>query len=184
MKYASNIRTHQRNLKNILIKSNQLELNGMQTANKLRKIQQNHYIFKKVWIFLLLVSLIGSSLIISCNFFNQNINKKSHDTPLNIVIQNFTTEKHRQTRILVDTQINTWTVNDQKNPSIASLSDGNFVVVWQSNLQNGSNYGIYGQIFYSNGAKKGNEFSVNNYTHLNQVNPKVATSSSGKFMVV
>ena len=88
-------------------------------------------------------------------------------------------------RILSDTQINTWTVNDQTNPKVSSLSDGNFVVVWQSYLQNGSGgWGIYGQIFYSNGVKRGNELHISNFTALNQTNQNIAAASSGKFMVV
>ena len=42
---------------------------------------------------------------------------------------------------------------------------------------------MYGQLFYSNGAKKGNEFHVSDTTGINQTNPIIAASSSGKFMV-
>ena len=87
-------------------------------------------------------------------------------------------------RILIDTQIKTWTANDQTTPKVSTLSDGNFVVVWQSYLQDSSGWGIYGQMFYSNGAKKGNEFHVSNSTAWNQTNPNVAAASSGKFMVI
>ena len=87
-------------------------------------------------------------------------------------------------RILVDTQINVWTANDQINPKISALSDGNFVVLWQSYLQYSIIYGIYGQIFYSNGATRGTEFHVGNSTTLNQTYPSVAASLNGKFMVI
>ena len=83
-----------------------------------------------------------------------------------------------------DTQINTWTAQDQVNPSVSSLSDGNFVVVWQSNLEDGCGWAIYGQFFYSNGAKKENEFLISNCSTLDKSSPNVAASSSGKFMVV
>ena len=42
-------------------------------------------------------------------------------------------------------QINTETQFEQTQPSIGIDVDGDFVVVWQSYLQDGSHYGIYGQ---------------------------------------
>ena len=172
-----------------------------------KEIRQKYNLIKKISILLVFISLIGVSFIIfdSFSYMNQNnIDKKieNHDNykeksddisliinntvktndkhihlPINIEIQTFATR-------ILDTMINTWITSNQQYPSISSLSDGNFVVVWQSNLQNGNGWGIYGQIFYSNGAKKGNEFSVNNYNKGNSTNPKVAASSNGKFMVV
>ena len=47
--------------------------------------------------------------------------------------------------------INTNQANDQLRPAITTLLDGSFVVVWQSALQDGSSYGIYGQHFSANG---------------------------------
>jgi hypothetical protein len=43
--------------------------------------------------------------------------------------------------------VNTWTTDWQTNPSITSLPNGGFVVVWQSNGQDGSDFGVYGRIF-------------------------------------
>ena len=106
------------------------------------------------------------------------IHKDEHNS---IEIQN----RENIKRILSDTQINTWSANDQINPKVSTFSDGNFVVFWQSYLQDSSiSYGIYGQIFYSNGAKKGNEFHVSNFNGLSKIDPNVAAASSGKFMVV
>lgn len=42
-------------------------------------------------------------------------------------------------------QINSYTTSAQSDPSVTSLSDGGFVVTWQSNGQDGAYYGIYGQ---------------------------------------
>jgi hypothetical protein len=55
----------------------------------------------------------------------------------------------------VEFQVNTWTTDRQENPSITSLSNGGFVVVWTSgcsgspctNPQDGSGDGVYGRIF-------------------------------------
>ncbi|MBX7106178.1 MAG: hypothetical protein K1X57_19010, partial [Gemmataceae bacterium] len=42
-------------------------------------------------------------------------------------------------------RVNTYTTNSQKNSSTAMDEDGDFVVVWESTGQDGSNEGIYGQ---------------------------------------
>src|SRR5207247_1905087 len=42
-------------------------------------------------------------------------------------------------------RVNTYTTNNQAVPAIASDSAGNFVVVWNSNGQDGSAYGVFGQ---------------------------------------
>ena len=44
-------------------------------------------------------------------------------------------------------QVNTWTTDYQWNPSITSLPNGGFVVVWESKGQDGSGWGVYGRIF-------------------------------------
>ena len=161
----------------------------MPQQNKIRKTQPKY----KILILLLFITISLSFIIFNYfNYMNQNnihkkienqdnSNSKSDDISSNnnsievsedkhltvtpvIDIPNYLSDKQNEKRILSSTQINTWITNDQRSPSISSLSDGNFVVVWQSNVQTGNGWGIYGQIFYINGAKKGNEFSVNNYT--------------------
>ncbi len=47
--------------------------------------------------------------------------------------------------------VNTTTLNAQKNPSVAMDNNGNFVVVWQSLDQDGSNNGIYAQRYNAAG---------------------------------
>ena len=49
--------------------------------------------------------------------------------------------------LYLEFQVNTWTTDDQLGPSIASLPNGGFVVVWQSDWQDGSWAGVYGRIF-------------------------------------
>jgi len=46
-------------------------------------------------------------------------------------------------------QANTHTSNKQENPAIAIDDSGNFVVVWNSYLQDGSSNGIFGRRFDS-----------------------------------
>jgi hypothetical protein len=80
-------------------------------------------------------------------------------------------------------RVNTATANDQGLPSVAALSDGGFVAVWQSNLQDGSGLGIYGQRFAPNGKRVGVEFPVNTTTTGAQSMPRVAALGGGGFAV-
>ncbi|RJP56590.1 MAG: hypothetical protein C4541_12070 [Candidatus Auribacter fodinae] len=59
--------------------------------------------------------------------------------------------------------INTYTLNEQSKPSVAS-DNTNFLVTWQSAYQDGYASGIYGQFISSNGSKVGSEFRINAYT--------------------
>jgi hypothetical protein len=81
-------------------------------------------------------------------------------------------------------RVNTYTTGDQSGPDVDSDGTGNFVVVWESALQDGSGQGIFGQRFSASGAPAGAEFKVNTYTTSDQGRPSVALDSSGNFVVV
>lgn len=86
-------------------------------------------------------------------------------------------------------KVNTYVNSTQSAPSIASLNDGSFVVVWQSIGQDVSTgpvgtYGIYAQRFGSDGAKLGSEFGVNTTTNMEQKNPSITHLSDDSLMVV
>jgi len=83
-------------------------------------------------------------------------------------------------------QVNSYTSQQQKNPAIASFANGSggFVVVWQSDGQDGDGYGIFAQMFNENGSKYGPELQVNTVTAGAQENPRVATFGDGSFIVV
>jgi hypothetical protein len=68
-------------------------------------------------------------------------------------------------------------------PQVACDSAGNFVVVWQGNMQDGSYFGAFGQRYASDGSPLGTEFRVNAYTTYTQRFPDVAFSSNGEFLV-
>jgi hypothetical protein len=80
--------------------------------------------------------------------------------------------------------VNTFTTNNQDHPSVAADSSGNFVVVWQSPLQDGSGGGVFGQRYASSGSALGPEFRVNTYTTGEQRFPSVAVDTSGNFVIV
>ena len=81
-------------------------------------------------------------------------------------------------------RVNTTTASDQRNPAVSADGLGNFVVVWESLGQDGSLYGVFGQLYDSAGLALGSELRVNNYTLDYQRNPAVAADGSGKFVVV
>ena len=152
--------------------------------------QKDNLKIKVSIILLLFVTLIVISVIIILDnyFYIMNQSNIHIDKEIPTEYNSYGEEMQYQEnikRILVDTQINTWIPNDQMNPTVSTLSDGKFVVVWQSYLHdNNIGYSIYGQIFYSNGAKRGNEFHISDFTALNQTNPNVTAASNGKFMVI
>jgi len=80
--------------------------------------------------------------------------------------------------------VNSYIPDSQESPSIAMDEVGNFVVVWQSDGQDGSSYGIFGQRFDYLANKIGSEFQVNTYTTLQQDKPDVAMDDLGNFAVV
>ena len=79
-------------------------------------------------------------------------------------------------------QVNTYTTNDQYNSAIAGLTNGGFVVTWQSD-QDGSGYGVYGQRYDASGVAQGGEFRVNTYTTSFQYVPAIAALTDGGFVV-
>ncbi|RZK09885.1 MAG: hypothetical protein EOO43_20840, partial [Flavobacterium sp.] len=82
-----------------------------------------------------------------------------------------------------EVRVNTYTTNSQENPVIASNSNGDFVISWQSNGQDGSGNGIYAKRYNSAGVPQGPEFKVNTYTTNNQENPAIASNSNGDFII-
>jgi hypothetical protein len=81
-------------------------------------------------------------------------------------------------------RVNTHTTSNQLYPSVARHSGGDFVVVWTSNLQDGSSLGIFGQRYSAAGALLGTEFRVNSYTTGGQYRPSVGVDGAGNFVVV
>lgn len=79
--------------------------------------------------------------------------------------------------------VNTYTTDSQYNPAIVADGTGNFVVVWSSRGQDGSNTGVFGQRLAATGARLGPEFQVNSYTTDFQTGAVVAASGAGDFVV-
>jgi hypothetical protein len=83
-------------------------------------------------------------------------------------------------------RVNTTTVNDQVNPTIAIDVNGNFVIAWQSSGQDEpglGGYGIYAQRYNSAGVAQGGEFRVNTEIKGEQINPTIAMDLDGNFVI-
>ena len=81
-------------------------------------------------------------------------------------------------------QVNTYTTSTQRLSAAASDANGDFVVVWSSDGQDGSGFGIFGQRYFASGAPRGGEFQVNSYTTNDQYFAVVASDANGNFVVV
>ncbi|MBE9395689.1 hypothetical protein IOQ59_00260 [Pontibacterium sp. N1Y112] len=62
-------------------------------------------------------------------------------------------------------------------------TDNGYVVVWQSEGQDGSGYGIYGQRYDTNDKSVGGEFQINTHTVGSQYAPLVSGLVDGSFVV-
>lgn len=76
-------------------------------------------------------------------------------------------------------RVNTHEANFQQEPDVALDTLGRAIVVWQSNQQDGSEMGVYGQRFDASGNKLGPEFNVNAFTASNQSKPRVVAGFAG-----
>lgn len=81
-------------------------------------------------------------------------------------------------------RINTYTTGNQEYARVAMDADGDFVVAWKSNNQDGSDYGIFAQRFNAMGTPQGSEFRINSITANRQLEPAVTLDSDGDFIVV
>lgn len=84
-----------------------------------------------------------------------------------------------------DLRVSSFDKNFQINPSVATLANGNVIVVWASYNQQSttSMQDVYGQILSPTGDKVGGEFLVNQATAYNQRTPTVAALANGGFVV-
>ena len=72
-------------------------------------------------------------------------------------------------------RVNNFTTGDQRYPSV-DCGGGQFAVVWQSEGQDGSGYGIYNRVFNLGSGAPGPEFRVNAFTTGSQTHPSVASN--------
>jgi hypothetical protein len=76
-----------------------------------------------------------------------------------------------------------FTTASQSQPRMAVDGQNRFIVVWQSELGDGSNTAIIGRRFDVNAAPLGPEFVVNSTTLGTQIEPRVAAENDGDFIL-
>lgn len=79
--------------------------------------------------------------------------------------------------------INSYTAGDQQRPAVARAPGGGFVVVWDSDEQDGSLGDVYARRYAADGAPLGDEFRVNTTARNRQYAPRVAIDADGGFVV-
>jgi T1SS-143 domain-containing protein len=80
-------------------------------------------------------------------------------------------------------QVNTFTSSDQIHSSVATLSNGDYVVTWTSSGEDGSGSGIYGRRFNAAGEAETGEFRINVTTSQSQTDSSIAALANGGFVV-
>ncbi|MCP3982192.1 MAG: hypothetical protein GY716_23030 [bacterium] len=81
-------------------------------------------------------------------------------------------------------QVNAHTAGGQQRPAVAIDADGDFVVVWDSLDQDGSDYGVFGRVYPASGGPPGPELQINSHAPGRQIMPSVASHANGDFVVV
>jgi hypothetical protein len=82
-------------------------------------------------------------------------------------------------------QVNTFVSGDQINPDVTIDAEGNFVVVWQDEEQDGDGSGIYARRYSARGNPIGaGNFRVNSTTDGNQETPSIGSDRNGNFTIV
>jgi hypothetical protein len=85
--------------------------------------------------------------------------------------------------IQLDFPVNGTSVGDQAAPAVATSDNGEFVVVWTSDGQDGDQRGIYARLYDDDATALGNEFRVNVTTAGDQSAPAVSSTDNGHFAI-
>ncbi len=80
--------------------------------------------------------------------------------------------------------VNQTTQYSQTNPEVAIDNDGNFVIVWDSWFQDGSDKGVYARVYKADGTPLTSEFRVNTTTQYSQTLPVVKYFPNNNFVVL
>ncbi|MGV3526610.1 MAG: hypothetical protein ACO1RX_20500 [Candidatus Sericytochromatia bacterium] len=128
----------------------------------------------------------GNGLQVRVQEVAGNINRyvlNSPPGPINLTEGGSTTLTVEALGQVGELRVNTETFSTQNNPKLAMDAEGNFVICWGSNFQDGSGFGIYAQRYNHQGVPLGNEFRVNSTTTGGQTSNSIAMDSDGDFVV-
>lgn len=80
-------------------------------------------------------------------------------------------------------QVSTASQNGQRHPKIAVASDGSYVATWMAHGQHGSGWNIFARAFDKDGTPLSNEFTVDDWSLSDQVEPSIAISEEGIYVI-
>jgi hypothetical protein len=91
-------------------------------------------------------------------------------------------------KYVADAMVNTWTggattTSGPSTQAVATDANGNYVVTWSANGEDGSGWGVYAQRFAAGGTPQGGEFRVNTFTAGDQMYSSVAVDPAGDFVI-
>lgn len=86
-------------------------------------------------------------------------------------------------QVLPEFLVNKTRVQAQNSPDVSIDKNGNLVIVWESWFQDGSDRGVFGQGYSSDGKKSSDEFQINTTVLHSQARPCVRHFSDGRFIV-
>ena len=98
-----------------------------------------------------------------------------------IVLQRFSSNG---TAIGTKFVVNSTVENPQEHAAVLAGPDGTFVIVWESDGQDGGGTGIFGQFVDDRGDKFGSEFAINQYTNGDQDTPRLTLLPGVGILVV
>jgi hypothetical protein len=101
--------------------------------------------------------------------------------PYDICIQNFDATGIPTAAPYV---INTHLVGNQGHPGITGNGRGEYLVVWDSQCQDGDSCGVFGQRCTAAGMLKGPELALNTFTAGRQWYPEATMAPNGQYVVV
>jgi hypothetical protein len=81
--------------------------------------------------------------------------------------------------VATEFQVNSFTTEDQYFPNVGAAADGSFVVVWESEGQDGWGKGAFGRRFDAAGVPLGTEFQLSLQTVNNQSRPVIVMQADG-----
>lgn len=85
---------------------------------------------------------------------------------------------------VTEIKTNTHKWSAQTDPAVAVLTDGGYVIVWESKTQDSDgSYGVFGQLYDADGLQVGNEFKANSSSESDETDPDVAALAGGGFVV-
>ncbi|PLS23604.1 calcium-binding protein [Neptunicoccus cionae] len=84
----------------------------------------------------------------------------------------------------VETRVNTETASNQHEAKVTTLTNGNTIVTWESNLQDGSGLGVFAKLFSADGTELTGDLGMNVTTSGDQSDPQVVALDNGRAMVV